>query len=235
MTMTRSTNRPARGKASPFKGVTPAYADRWHADLYLPGEGCLRLGTFNSEVEAALAYDAAALQLLGPKTFLNTRDLKRITQPIIEGNTALIPTSNGTYFRVDIDDLPKVRQYYWSFRNGYLCGSIGRRKTQLHPLLMGPIPSTLVAVHLNGDPLDCRKENIILAPRSLHVGRRRKCLGATSKYKGVRKTVAGTWSTRLAGRLRAAETPCRRHTLPEEAGGYSVVALIVKKGCGEFE
>lgn len=198
--MSRHQTRPARGRTSQYKGVYLAHGNRWSAGLYLPGDSSLYLGTFNSELEAARAYDYAALALLGPSAFLNLRDLQRNTQPVIDGDSARVPTSCGLYFTIDLEDLPMVRQYYWNIRKGCLRGTRARRTTQLHPLIMGSFPSNLVAIHINGDPLDCRKANIILAPRSLHVGRHRKRPGASSIYKGVRKTLAGTWSASLAQR-----------------------------------
>ncbi|MBL8174140.1 MAG: AP2/ERF family transcription factor [Bryobacterales bacterium] len=193
-------NRPVRGKASIYKGVKPAsHSNRWSAEIYLPNDERLHLGVFDSELEAARAYDQAALAFLGPSAFLNARDLARHTEPVVEGQTALIPTSNGPRFRIDLEDLPKVREYYWTSRGDYFCGTKGRQKVQLHHLLMDQFPNTVVAVHLNGDPLDCRKENIILAPRCLQLGRQRKRKGCRSIYKGVRKTRYGTFSAVIGG------------------------------------
>jgi len=190
--------RPVRGKASPYKGVIPtANPNRWRAELYLPNNQKIRLGSFDSEIEAALAYDEAALQHLGPNVFLNSRDLERRTKPVIEGTTALIPTINGPAFRIDLEDVERVSQYYWRIHQGVLCGTRAQNKIQLHQLLMGGFPTSLVAVHQNGDPLDCRKDNIILAPRCLQIGRLRKRKGCRSIYKGVRKTVNGTWSAKV--------------------------------------
>ena len=57
--------RPVRGKASPYKGVVPtAKPNRWRAELYLPNNQRIRLGPFDSEIEAALAYDEAREALL---------------------------------------------------------------------------------------------------------------------------------------------------------------------------
>lgn len=196
--MAHMNSRPIRGKASPYKGVIPnSSGNRWRAELYLPSGGRISLGSFDNELDAALAYDQAALELLGEGTFLNFRDLERQTKPIIEGDTALVPTINGPHFRIDLEDLERVSAYYWRIHQGVLCGTLGRQKKQLHQLLMNGFPETLVAVHCNGDPMDCRKDNIVLAPRSLQVGRLRKRKGCKSIYKGVRKTANGTWSAKI--------------------------------------
>lgn len=54
----------ARGAySSKFKGVSKD-RERWRAVIYLNGKRT-HLGTFDSEIEAAKAYDAAALRLFG--------------------------------------------------------------------------------------------------------------------------------------------------------------------------
>lgn len=197
--MRHTHNRPGRGRASRFKGVTQATgASRWRAAISLPNHLTLHLGVFDTELEAAQAYDEAALRLLGPGTFLNLRDLDRQTKPVIDGNSALIPTINGPHFRIDLEDLELVGSYYWGIQKGVLCGSRHGRRVQLHPLMLGEFPLTLVAVHLNGDPLDCRRDNMVLAPRCLQAGRNRKTKGCQSIYKGVRKYKNGTWGASIA-------------------------------------
>lgn len=47
-------------KTSRFKGVCRNKAGLWRAMIYLPGTVRLELGRFDTEVEAALAYDDAA-------------------------------------------------------------------------------------------------------------------------------------------------------------------------------
>jgi hypothetical protein len=66
-------NAPAKGGRSAFKGVFPTGA-RWRAQLTVRGER-RSLGTFASEVEAALAYNAAAQEALGAFARLNVIDV----------------------------------------------------------------------------------------------------------------------------------------------------------------
>ncbi|MBS1823994.1 MAG: HNH endonuclease [Acidobacteria bacterium] len=193
-------SRPVRSKPSRFKGVYLTKAGRWTAILNT-GKQYHYLGRFDTEEEAALEFDKAALKYRGPDTFLNFRDLGAKTDPIIEGNTALVPTTAGTHFRIDTRDLPEVSRYYWNGET-HLHGGIGRGTTvTLHQLLLGQIPRGHCVIHVNGDPLDHRRANLMVVSRKLHSGAMGKRKGTTqSIYKGVRQRNATTWHARIEGR-----------------------------------
>lgn len=63
--------RPQRGSASKYKGVH-ASTDKWVARIKDPASGkCLHLGRFDSEIEAAMAYNHAAQRLQGDCAYIN--------------------------------------------------------------------------------------------------------------------------------------------------------------------
>lgn len=63
-----------KGDATPYtsryKGVLLRYGHRWHAKMTFEGKQ-IHLGSFDTEVEAALAYNAAALKYFGEFANLN--------------------------------------------------------------------------------------------------------------------------------------------------------------------
>ena len=218
-------SRPVRNKPSRFKGVYfRPQSNRWYAILNT-GKQYHYLGRFDTEEEAALEFDKAALKYRGPDTFLNFRDLGAKTDPIIEGDTALVPTTTGAYFRIDKQDLSEVSRYYW-YGEPYIKGANGRASAiTLHTLLLGQVPSTHRIVHANGDPLDYRRSNLLVISRKLHHGVTRKRTGAAhSIYKGVKRRKPNSWHARFEGRHIGA------FATPEEAARAFDAAARLKYG-----
>lgn len=190
-------SRPARGKPSRYKGVYALKNDRWCAAIRT-GNRYHYLGTFDNEDQAARAFDAAALEHRGPGTFLNFRDIHTRIDPVIHGNTALVPLGPGQSFRIDLADLPQVSRYYWN--GGPHVQGVNTRQdhTTLHSLLLGHIPASHRVIHVNGDLLDFRRPNLIIAPRTVHQGLARKRSNQTqSIYKGVKRRSANSWHARF--------------------------------------
>lgn len=63
-------NRSAYGSTSRFKGVRQRASGRWGAQITKDRQP-VPLGTFDTEEEAAMAYNAAAIELHGDFAFLN--------------------------------------------------------------------------------------------------------------------------------------------------------------------
>jgi hypothetical protein len=186
--------RPIHNTYSKYKGVTRTKNDpRWRVQFYFGKRHPFTVGYYDSEEDAARAYDNFALQHRGPGTFLNLRDLGPKTDPVVEADRVLIPLSSGKHCIIDKEDLDKVAGYYWN-DGGH---SIARHGMTLHETLLGELPKNHVVTHINGDPLDFRKDNLVIAPWVLHHGRHRKRKKCKSIYKGVRLRSPGHWHVRI--------------------------------------
>lgn len=109
--------RPRKGSSSRFKGVY------WHKGrgewrtAIQPAEGKINLGTFKSEIEAALAYDAAARQHFGEFAFLNAVLLEELSpfslttlkQPNDDLSLNMIPSEKfiGRFVHAACVDVPQ--------------------------------------------------------------------------------------------------------------------------------
>ncbi|MFN7934559.1 MAG: hypothetical protein U0R19_14605 [Bryobacteraceae bacterium] len=189
--------RPIRNSLSRFKGVTRRRG-RWIAQYYFAKRQPHIIGSFETEVDAARAYDDFALLHRGMDSFLNFRDLGVKTDPVVDGDTALIPLAAGGHFRIDLADLPLVSEYYWNCgSHGGPGGNSGTHCVTLSVLLFGPIRIEDMLVHRNGDHLDFRRDNLAIIPRSIAYGGHCKRPGTKgSVYKGVNPKRAH-WQARI--------------------------------------
>jgi hypothetical protein len=128
---------------------------------------------------------------------------------------------------IDEASLPLVQGKRWNFSPGKRAGGGGGsvvmlipgspQKPPLHQVIMGVSGPEQRVAHLNGDPLDCRRENLVVRTRAQEraaAGKLEAVLGepTSSQFKGVRWTDEGRkWQAqikvggkhRLLGRFRS--------------------------------
>ncbi len=152
-----------------------------------------------------------------------------------------VPLQNGGHTIISNVDLPIVQEFKWYKSCNYVyCTkrSIG----SLHRFILKPNKGEIID-HINGDPLDNRRENIRVATKSqnLQNARKRKNHGGvptTSLYKGVcYDKKAGKWMAnirkRFIGYYSCAELAAMaydKHAL-EEFGEYAALNNV-KIGIG---
>lgn len=119
-----------------------------------------------------------------------------------------IKLTQGKVAIADEADLPILARYRWcanwNGRRWYAVTALWKRdkKTKLermHRILLQP-PSGVDVDHINGNGLDNRRSNLRLASRSQNNANKPKYKrDATSKYKGVRRTVniANPWGAEI--------------------------------------
>lgn len=105
----------------------------------------------------------------------------------------VLPLSRGAIALVDFADLEWLSAFSWCVR---LCRSgafyanrgttVGGKSVaiQLHREIMRA-PAGLVVDHINGDTLDCRRENLRICTRAQNTWNQKPRVGCASKYRGV--------------------------------------------------
>jgi hypothetical protein len=192
--------RPYRTSRSRFKGVglkKGSKKGKWFAAIYIESR-CTHLGTFDTEEQAAWAYDKAALEHFGPQAYLNFRDGGKGIETCPEENIARIGTLRGEVFIIDMEDAERVSKYDWTLNGGLITARIDGRSVYLHEFLLGKVkPNTFI--HLNADRRNYRRANLAIVPYTLHSGRHRKMAGTISRFKGLKKK-GSKWQARIRSR-----------------------------------
>jgi hypothetical protein len=106
----------------------------------------------------------------------------RMEYEVVDNNVICTNKNTGTAFLIDLEDLPKIRDYSWSDNgDGYLQN---RKLGRLHRLLID-CPKGSHIDHIDGNKMDCRKSNMracSLTQNNMNVKKRGH---NTSGYKGV--------------------------------------------------
>jgi len=103
-----------------------------------------------------------------------------------------IKLTQGKFAIVDDDMFEFLNQWKWYFdthgyaaRRQYIIGKKGKsKKLYIHRVIMNN-PKNMKVDHINGDKLDCRKENLRVCSHSLNLANRGKTIKNTSGFKGV--------------------------------------------------
>jgi hypothetical protein len=124
---------------------------RWRARRSLKGEShCL--GTFDTEVEAARAYDEFCWQ----------NHLRFIANFPAPTDRTRIQLTQGKVARIDAEDWDRVyRHSLWRYNEGYAVS----QGMKMHRVIMDA-PDGLDVDHINHDTLDNRKSNLRLCTRA---------------------------------------------------------------------
>lgn len=96
-------------------------------------------------------------------------------------------------YKIDIDDIPKVKHYRWYVHNGY-CSTIYDfgKEINLSQLIVGKPDEGEVVHHINGDKTDYRKENLVTVTWSVNNYFKRVQKNNTSKIRGIHIYKRGT-------------------------------------------
>lgn len=109
-----------------------------------------------------------------------------------------IITKKGDEILIDIQDLEKVKRYSWCIsKTGYPVANINGKVTKIHRYILGIKNPEIVIDHINGNPLDNRKNNLRLCTalensRNTSVSKNNK-----TGYLGISKTQGGKYRARI--------------------------------------
>lgn len=167
-------------RKSGYFGVTwSESSNKWRATIVLSGRQC-HLGVFESEEDAAWAYNRAAANAPGRRRRLNFAD-----PPKLPAGLTAIPLPGGLWTIVDdIDALP-LSVVPWSMSHGYVMRVdpwLGH--VTMHRQIMG-FPDCHVD-HRDRNPLNNSRSNLRCATHGQNIINRGKLRGEfTSGFKGV--------------------------------------------------
>ena len=106
-------------------------------------------------------------------------------------NFAIVKTAKGVEFKVSPEDFDCVAAFPWHVRNrGYVartirCENGRRRQLHLHRFILGVDDAGVMVDHINGDPLDNRRENLRVCSNSANQHNQGLNKRNTTGYKGV--------------------------------------------------
>ena len=104
--------------------------------------------------------------------------------------TKIIPLTQGKVAIVDDADFEWLNQWKWNFNGRYVCRSVGlflhRTKIRIHRQIMSA-PADMQVDHINGNPLDNRRENLRICTPAQNTCNRKAVVNSKSGYKGVTK------------------------------------------------
>lgn len=167
------------------------------------------LGFFDSEDDAALAYNQKALELTGGDTKLNiVESICSKPSKDGEGGVREIPLTKGMVALVNTERYDELNKISWrAGKNGrtyYARGRITQSdgtiiRVEMHRIILSqmigrPLADHEYTDHVNGNGLDNRDENLRLSTFIQNMQNKRPELNKKSKYKGVAwHEKAGKW------------------------------------------
>lgn len=147
---------------------------------------------YDKQPASAVARSKACSRSCGAKLANKRRlaQLRQMARPVVvDGDIAKVPLAGGGYALLDAEDAHLAQGRNWHRHNeGYAASVLGL----LHRLVLG-LDKTGQVDHINGDRLDCRRENLRIASHKANCYNKRRRTKA-SPYKGVYPSPSGkTW------------------------------------------
>ena len=124
---------------------------------------------------------------------------KRTTKLVDDGKPYVeIKTAKGDTILIDRQDIDKAMKCSWCIsKAGYPVANIGGRVVKMHRVLLGVESRDVIVDHINGNPLDNRRNNLRLCNVTENARNHGLNRNNTSGIAGVSKTACGKWRARI--------------------------------------
>lgn len=105
----------------------------------------------------------------------------------IDGRRAYIELPDGECAVIDADDLSSVESHdgMWRMHHRYVELYTRGTWTKLRKVITDVHDNSFIVTHKDDDPLNCTRENLIIAPRGVHV-QKRSSANKNNRTSGVR-------------------------------------------------
>lgn len=115
------------------------------------------------------------------------------------GDKLLITTAKGDKIVADAADYEVLSKFSWCIsKTGYPVANINGKTVKLHRYLLGVKDVSVIIDHINGDPLDNRRQNLRVCTNSENTRNCKVAKNNTSGYTGIRKIAkSGRYNVRI--------------------------------------
>ncbi|MFJ7665583.1 HNH endonuclease [Lysinibacillus sp. NPDC097195] len=107
-------------------------------------------------------------------------------------------THKGEDFIFDLEDLERVSKSSWCIsKTGYLVARINKKNTKLHRYILDLDNPKEVVDHINGNPMDNRKENLRICSNVQNTRNNKISKNNSTGYPGIRVMPSGRFRARI--------------------------------------
>lgn len=186
-----------------FKGVIQTKSGRYQA-IIQPNRKIVNLGIFDTKIQAAKAYNDAALKYFGEFAFLNNLTGESPIAHVdkseqwtgqrfeFRDDHILIHVSSLTHGQqaivIDTDDYDRVKNLNWSLsasKRSTVAAICSNSGISMHRLILG-VPEGTEITHIDGNKLNNRKLNLLPMTSAQKSGKMKMLCTNTSGFRGVR-------------------------------------------------